>query len=1266
MFSKYSVNKPYTVVVAVILTIVLGVISFMGMKTDLLPTIDLPYVVVITPYPGASPEKVEQLVTRPMEGALGTTSGLSSINSVSSENSSMIFMEYVQGTNMDSAMIELSGSIDQVKARLDEGIGAPILMKISPDMLPIFVASVDVEGMELDELSLFAEEVVMPSFERQEGVAAVTGNGLVETRLQISLVPEKILALNERVKGDIQTELAKAENELIGAQEALAAGQKTLASESTNQKDQIAKASTELNSAMGNLNALLAEEAILTAEKAALEATSAQLSSILDMNAVFESIFPAGAENLSPEDFQTILDSIQTELPAEMEGMSQDGVEQLSEQAMEAIKMLIAVELDLQSIGIRQMTISAMKPQLESGLKQAESAYEQLEAGKITMAVELAKAEVQMQNGMAELDKGLVAFEESKEEALNSADLSNILTEEMISNILKAQNFSMPAGYLAEGDDQILVKVGDDFQEPQEINRLVLFSMEPIGDIYLNEVAEVGKMDNSEDLYTKVNGNNGVILTFQKQSTASTAEVSDAIDEEIVRLEAEHAGLSIRPMMDQGDYIDMITSSVMQNLLLGGLLAILVLILFLRDLKPTFVIALSIPISLTFALVLMYFSNVTLNVISLSGLALGVGMLVDNSIVVIENIYRLRKEGMPANQAAIQGAKEVSGAILASTLTTISVFLPIVFTEGISRQLFTDMGLTIAYSLVASLIVALTLVPSMGATLLRKTSEKQHKWFDGTIRAYGRALSTALRFKPVVLLVAVGLLGVSILGVTRIGTAFIPEIDSPQMSASYEAPDGLTTKEANALNDEVLERILTIDAVETVGVMRGGGAGFMGFGGGDMQGGNASTLYILLKDDREMTNRDVERMIYEVTDDMGGEVSVSASNMDLSALGGSGIQVDIRGYDLDTMAEIAKEAAVLLEDTEGTEEVTTGLEDAGEEIRIEVNKDKAIVEGLTVAQVYAEVAAALSEEITATQLTEMGTSYPVVLLKPGVDGLSRENIGELSMEVTQRDGTEKTVILKDIADISVTESVMSISRSNQSRYMTVSASIADGYNIGLVGRDFEDKLSGLSVPEGYQVTLEGENETIRDTMKDLVAMILLAIVFIYLIMVAQFQNLLSPFIVLFTLPLAFTGGFLLLYIVGMELSVISMLGFLVLAGVVVNNGIVFVDYVNQLRARGLNKREALLQAGATRLRPIVMTALTTVLAMATLAMGYGSGAEMMQPMAVVTVGGLSYATLLTLFVVPVLYDILNREKKRDAEDESGSETPAFTQEDADA
>lgn len=1247
MIPKYSVKKPYTVVVAVILTILLGGISFLGMKTDLLPSLDLPYVVVITPYPGASPDKVEQLVTRPLEAALGVSSGLSNMNSSSSENSSLIFLEFVQGTNMDSVMIELSGSLDQVKARLEEGIGTPILMRISPDMLPIVVASVDVEGMGLDELSAFTEEEIMPSFERLDGVAAVSGSGLVASQLEVSLLPEKITALNDRVKNHLLAELSKNENELIQAMDSLESGQETLASQSQTQKEQVAKASVELSSAMANLNALLSEEAKLTAEKAALEATRDQLRNVLDLNAVFTALFPEGTENLTLENLQAILGSIESGLPGTAEGLTEEAAAGLSDQAAEAVKTLVAVELELSSLQVRQMTLSAMKPQLQKGLNQSKAAAEQLEAGKITMAVELAKAEVQMAAGKQELEKGMAAFEEAKTKALESADLTGILTEEMVKNILMAQNFSLPAGYIEEGDGQILVKVGDSFEKPVEIQNLVIFSMEPIGDILLSDVAEVEKRDNSEELYTKINGNDGVLLTFQKQSTSSTAEVSDLIHSEIRKLEAQHENLSITPMLDQGEYIDMTTSSVMENLLFGGILAILVLILFLRDLKPTFVIALSIPISLTFAVVLMYFSNVTLNVISLSGLALGVGMLVDNSIVVIENIYRLRKEGMPSKEAAVVGANEVAGAIFASTLTTVSVFLPIVFTEGISRQLFTDMGLTIAYSLIASLIVALTLVPSMGATLLKTTSEKQHRWFDSTVDRYERLLQKTLEHKMLVVIFTVGLLGLSIYLTTTMGTAFIPEVDSPQMSASYEAPEGLETAEVNALNDQVVERILSIDAVDTVGVMRGGGGSFMGFGGGGRPDqGEDSTFYILLKEDRNLTNKDVEKLIYEKTADLGGELSVSANNMDISAFGGSGIQVKVEGFNPDEMAVIAKDVANLLSETEGTEDITTGLEDAGEEIRITVDKVKAIREGLTVAQVFAEVSKALSQEMTATQLTEMGASYPVVLLKPIQEGLNRNTVGDLSMEVAQRDGTTKTVILKDIAQVEVTESVRAISRENQSRYMTVSASIKDGYNIGLVGREVEEKFNSFEVPEGYKVTLEGENETINDTMGDLVIMILLAVVFIYLIMVAQFQNLLSPFIVLFTLPLAFTGGLLLLYMAGMELSIISMLGFLVLAGVVVNNGIVFVDYVNQLRERGMSKREAIMKTGVTRIRPILMTALTTILALTTLALGYGSGAEMMQPMAVVTVGGLTYATLLTLFVVPILYDLFVREKQK--------------------
>jgi HAE1 family hydrophobic/amphiphilic exporter-1 len=647
-----------------------------------------------------------------------------------------------------------------------------------------------------------------------------------------------------------------------------------------------------------------------------------------------------------------------------------------------------------------------------------------------------------------------------------------------------------------------------------------------------------------------------------------------------------------------------------------------------------------------FAVVLMYFSNISLNVISLSGLALGVGMLVDNSIVVIDNIYRLRHEGMSAAKAAVLGAKQVSGAIFASTLTTICVFLPIVFTEGLSRQLFTDMGLTIAYSLTASLIIALTLVPAMGATLLRSVPEKKHNAFDAVVRFYRKLLKGSLRHKSIVLIPVVTLLVVSIFGAFIMGTAFMPPIDSPQMSASVKMPDGAGWDETNQMNDEVMRRILEIESVETVGVMSGGGSGLAMLGGLASGTGGGSTFYLLLNEDRSMTNLDVEREIYERTADLDIEVSVMASNMDLSVLSGSGVQVNIKGYDLDQLAEIAVEIAGKLSEVEGTDNITTGLENADRETRITVDKDKAMREGLTVAQIYSEISTALQSETQATILSEGKDDFPVMILKDKNDAPTIRNLEDFRFFVTEKDGTSKVIRLNEIATIADADSLKAIQRDSQSRYMTVSAEIADGYNIGLVSRDIEDRLDGYSLPSGYSMEIAGENKMIQEALNDMVLMILLAVVFIYLIMVAQFQDLTSPFIVLFTLPLAFTGGLLLLWAFGMELSVIAVLGFLVLAGVVVNNGIVFVDYVNQLRLEGMERREALLAAGTARIRPILMTALTTILAMSTLALGYGQGSEIMQPMAVVTVGGLTYATLLTLFVVPILYDVFHRKGVR--------------------
>ena len=791
--------------------------------------------------------------------------------------------------------------------------------------------------------------------------------------------------------------------------------------------------------------------------------------------------------------------------------------------------------------------------------------------------------------------------------------------------------------------------MGEEYASLEELENTLLMHMDVdgVGDVRLSDVADIALTDNAGESYAKVNGNDGVVLSLQKQSTASTATVSQRINSAIAQLQEQNPGLHITPLMDQGDYIDMVVGSVLSNLLWGGLLAIIVLIFFLKDAKPTFIVACSIPFSLMCAITLMYFTDVTLNIISLSGLALGVGMLVDNSIVVIENIYRLRSLGVPASKAAIQGAKQVSGAIFASTLTTICVFLPIVFTQGISRELFTDMGLTIAYSLLASLVVALTLVPAMGAAVLKNTKEKSHRWFDAFVEGYQRLLGWALRHKAPVLSGVTALLAISIFLTTQMGTAFIPAMDSPQMSATLTMPRGAAQQDAYAMADTVMERIAAVDGVETVGAMSGG-SGMSSMMGGSSSGGSI-TYYILLSDDRTATNADVSAAIEAQVADLDCTVEVQESTMDMSALGGSGVELVITGRGLDEMNAIADDLRGILRSTEGLVDISENSVTGNPETRITVDKYKAMQHGLTVAQIYSELAAELKAENTATTLTLDGTDTPVVVVKPAGQAPTRGNIMDHAFTVTNAEGEEETVRLYDIAAKQETDSVSSINRENGARTMSVSAGVDARHNIGLVSRELEKKLADYELPEGYTVEIAGENETINSAMTDLVKMIALAVVFIYLIMVAQFQSLMSPFIVMFTIPLAFTGGLLALWLTGSELSVIAMLGFLVLAGVVVNNGIVFVDNINQLRLAGMDRTEAILETGRTRIRPVLMTALTTILAMSTMALGIGDGAEMTQPMAIVTIGGLTYATLLTLLVVPVLYDIFRKKPLYDPE-----------------
>ncbi len=1285
---KFSVKKPYTVLVGVIALLVFGFVTFSKLSTDLLPEMKLPYVVVVTTYPGAAPERVESQVTEVLESSLGTVNGVENLTSTSSENYSMLTLEFSEGTNMDSAMINLSTALDQVT--LPDKCGKPMLLEVSMDMMPTMEVTVDYDDMDIYELSEFAENTLIPYLERQTGVASVTGMGLVDEMVEVRLDKEKVDELNDRLAAHVDDSLAEAKDkldsadtELASAQSKLDEGKKTLEDQQNSTSSELAKGSQMLDEAMATRAAYSAQLTSLQASKAALQAeqkayedakieeTYAQLNTMFDgIHTVAESMGKGDTVPTDivdaythPEKLQAFVQMLE-QLKA-MQGVP--GVPEISDAQLEQMKGLTADSLKqidtahkripeiaeaLNNLEIEIAAAQAILDNVNAQTQQAADNYATMEEGKISAAAgfgaasaELSAAQKALDDGKAELESSKESYESAKETALKNANLDSLLSLDTLSNLISAQNFSMPAGYIYEGDAQYLLRVGDEFADMDELRNTLLCDIDGIGEVRLKDVAAITMIDNSADSYAKVNGNEAIILAIYKASTAGTASVSDRCNEAITDMTDEYPGLHILNLMDQGEYIDMIIKSVLSNLVVGAILAIIILAIFLKDAKPTIVVAFSIPLSVLFAMVLMYFSGMTMNIISLSGLALGVGMLVDNSIVVIENIYRLRNKGIPSARAAVMGANQVAGAIIASTLTTICVFLPMVFATGIAKQLLPDMAWTIAFSLVASLIVALTVVPSMSATVLKNTKTKSHRWFDAVIRGYEKALRFCLKRKWLPIALAVILLAGSVFQAFRTGLVLIPSMGSNQMSVSITTDPDNSDQENYALADEAMERLMAIDGVETVGAMTQNSMSIAS----TSDATNSFYFYILVSDKAAKNNAAVGKQMEDALADMDlQDVNVSLSNMDMSSLMGSGMQVDIYGSDLDTMLQVSEDVKGILEEVGGMEDISNGQEEGDSQLKILVDKDKAMKYNLTVAQIYAEIAGSLTTENTATTLTMDGKDYSVIVVDE-TDKVNKSNVMDYAFEVntTDEDGSQTTEehTLSEFASLEESKSVASIGRENQTRYLSVTATTMDGYNTTLLARQVQDKLDQYQAPDGITIKIGGESESVNDALKDMLLMILLAIVLIYLVMVAQFQNLVSPFIVLLTIPLAFTGGFLALLISGEEISLICLMGFLVLSGVIVNNGIVFVDYVNQLRIGGMEKREALVETGKTRMRPILMTALTTILAMSTMAFSTDMASQMGKGMSIVVIGGLTYGTLMTLFIVPVFYDIIYRKKE---------------------
>lgn len=1211
MLSRFSVRKPFTVFVAVAIVMIFGIIALSKMTPDLFPSINAPVSVVLVSDPGASAEEVETEITQPLEQQLATLPNLDELNSVSADNYSYITLVFTDDVNMDAISVDIHDKVDQISDQMPENAGSPVVMKINMDMMPVVVAAVSVKDMDNAGVSKFTRDELLTPLEGIEGVAAVNAMGMIDDSLQVVLDQSKIDELNDEVQDAINDEIDDGKRKVKKGIRKAESGSDQI----EGGKDKVTAGQAKLEEKFSTTKKKLLQQ------KAQLEAQKDTINAQLDQLKEIDALVTVMLASQDPEQV---------------------------EQAMQILQMAGFSSLEELEAAIAQMDTSLIDEailQIEEALADIESQETALTFSLGTGYSDLSSAETAVEMTISQLESTLKEIEKSRKAALDGADLDQIITMDNVSAILQAQNFSMPAGYVADGESEILVSVGDKIRDADEMEGLILFDLDidGIDPIRVRDIGTVIPASESDETYSKINGENGVLLSFTKQSTYATATVADNITNKFEELEGKYDGLKFTSLMNQGEYIHTVINSVLENLLLGAVLAILILLFFLRDIRPTIITAVSIPISVIFALALMYFSGVTLNMISLSGLAIGIGMLVDNSIVVIENTYRLRSMGYSLIQSAVSGAAQIAGAITASTLTTICVFAPIVFIDGTTKDIFKDLALTVTYSLLASLLVALTLAPAMARGMLVRKPKKTFLGQRGrAVTKYRSVVRWALSHKAIVLIGAlVLLLGSTATLLTR-GFEYMPSMASYQISATITMPEESTLDETAAVNDEIMAAIRKVDGVETVGTMMAS-EGMASLG---MRGTNedvtTTSMYIVLDESMTENTPKVLKILkeYEKKYDLTIE---SMADMDISSyMGSTDIGITLYSDNLDDLRVSAEKIEDNMREMKPLENVSDIREKRTEEIHITVNKNRAMKKGLTVAQVYQQVAAKLQEEKTSTTLNQAGSLIDVKIENASSD-FSREDLESMRLTVDKKDGTKKRIKLTQIADISEDASLDEINHTEQKRSVTVTAGVKKGYNITKVTNQVRATIKEQKlVQPGVRVDYGGQNEEIMHSMKQLVEMMIVGLLLVYLIMVAQFQSIRSPFIVIFSIPLAFTGGMMALLLCGQVLSIIGMMGFVMLMGIVVNNAIVLVDTVNRFRLEGMPMNEAIEHAGAVRMRPVIMTAATTVLGLLPLAIGLGNGAEMVQPVAIVCIGGLIFGTLTTLLVIPVMYRIIGR------------------------
>lgn len=1017
MFSKLCIRKPVTTIMITLMVFIAGIVSYFNLDQALMPDVDLPIAVVATTYVGASPEEIENLISKPLEEGLGSISNVDTITSVSSANVSMVVLQFVDGTDIDMAAVDMRDKLDQIKSGLPDDAGDPMVIKMDINAIPIMIG-VKAENLDLTALNELLEDNVVNRLERIEGVASVDLSGGITREVRITVDPAKLAGYG--------------------------------------------------------------------------------------------------------------------------------------------------------------------------------------------------------------------------------------LTTSTLSGILAAENMNLPSGDLSQGNTTVSVRTIGEFTSIQQINNLPITTGTG-GVIHLSDVARVEEVEADRDSFMYVNGEKGILISVDKQSTANLVKVSDSLKKEIAELQEDYPELDINLLTDTAEYIEMSLSNITQTALLAAVIAFFVLLLFLKNAVTAGIIAVSIPTSIMATFAMMYVTGINMNMISMGGVAIGIGMLVDNSVVVLDSIYQYYERGYSAVEAAEIGSKEVSMAITASTLTTVAVFVPLALTGGTTGAMMQNLSFTIVYALVASVIVALTFVP-MACGLLLKKETKSINWkntrflkfldhWDAAIdtlgRRYEKILKWALRHRKKTVITVIAVFILSLFTVPIAGMDFMASMDQGTANITVELPNGtdLDTTEETTL--EVLYRLQDIPERELV---------YASVGSGMMSSGtNSSSIVINLVDkkDRDRSTDEVCEEIKDLLADIpGAEITVASSNSAMGSLASADVTMNVYGYDSPTLVEVEKELVAMLSKVPGLSEVEGSTGDTVPEAKVTIDRGKASQYGITTASVASALNTAISGS-TATQYKVDGTEIDVVIR------YDTEEVNYLTdlknLTVTSAYGTQ--VPLSDIATVTMDESATTIMRENQKNYITINAN-AEGMSGSEAQKLVEEAMANFELPDGCYYEFGGMMEMMNESFSSLTTAMIVAVLLVYMIMASQFESLRYPFIVMFSMPLAITGAILGLLLTGNTITMPAMMGFVMLVGMVVNNGIVLVDYTNQLMDRGMNCHDALTTAGPRRLRPILMTTLTTVLGMLPMALATSEGSEMMQALAVAVIFGLSLSTVVTLIFIPVLYMWMNERKRK--------------------